>query len=87
MTEKFTSPVSNVQFLIIHSEPYLKIEDGKEVIGLTEYVFKYDASGEVLKEAFTNEIITDYDPDPKLVFEMKLKGCTESARPDHPEGS
>ena len=73
--EKFTAQFNQEEFLITQGDPYVVMEDGKEVIAITESVFKY--KNDKVYECYQNQIIIDYDPDPKEIFKLILKGRTE----------
>ena len=73
-------------YAIWRGDPFLRYNEvtEKHEIVVNESVFRYDHTGEDMREAYSNEVILDYDADDKTIFEYKLKGNTESNSPEHP---
>ena len=83
MTEEepnFSPPWSDKEYLITQGEPYLIYDDVEQTykIGIMECVFRYESSGEIMKDCYSQEIIVDENPSEKNIFTLKLKGDTKS---------
>ncbi len=74
---------SGDKYLIVEGDTFLRYNEAtrKHELVRLEHIIKYDNTGEHLKQAYTNEVVVDYDASDKLIFEYKLKGRTD---PDDP---